>query len=94
MLTFYTYSDGKQAWMLGLGDRFGDTLVFPEINITQGADFGGRFRSQDVQSEFFGAIEMTLDDCNNATIEIESALPGFADQTIDVRKIVPGSCSD
>ncbi|MDZ7790684.1 MAG: hypothetical protein U5L08_09370 [Xanthomonadales bacterium] len=92
VLTFYTYSDGKQAWMLGLGDRFGDTLIFPDVNITQGADFGGRFRSQDVQSEFFGAIEMTLDDCNNATIEIESALPGFADQTFDIRKIVPGSC--
>ncbi|NBD95947.1 MAG: hypothetical protein GVY11_05665 [Gammaproteobacteria bacterium] len=93
VLTFYTYAAGKQAWVLGLGERFGDTLVFPDVNITGGADFGGRFRAEDVQQEFFGAIEMTLEDCNNATIQIESALPGFEDQTFDVQKIVPGSCS-
>ncbi|WP_376691437.1 hypothetical protein [Wenzhouxiangella sp. EGI_FJ10409] len=92
VLTYYTYQGGKQAWLLGLGDRFGDTLVFPEVNITGGADFGGRFRPGDVDSEFFGAIEVTIEDCNNATIQVESALPGFEDQTLDVEKIVPGSC--
>ncbi|RFF31200.1 hypothetical protein DZC52_05105 [Wenzhouxiangella sediminis] len=93
VLTYYTYNNGKQTWLLGLGERFGDTLIFPDVNITGGADFGGRFRPGDVQSEFFGAIEMTIEDCNNATIQVESALAGFEDQTLDVEKIVPGSCN-
>lgn len=93
VLTYYTYKDGKQTWLLGLGERFGDTLIFPDVNITGGADFGGRFRPGDVQSEFFGAIEMTIEDCNNATIQVESALAGFEDQSLDVEKIVPGSCN-
>lgn len=93
VLTFYTYQDGEQIWLIGLGDRFGDTLVFSEMNITRGADFGGDFSAGDVETEFFGAIEMTLDDCNNATIQLDSAQPGFEDQTLDVSKIVPGSCT-
>jgi len=92
VLTFYTYQDGKQVWVLGVGDRMGDTLVFPDFNITGGGDFGENFDAADVESEFFGTIEMTLDDCNNATLQIESTLPGFGDQTLDVQKIVPGSC--
>ncbi len=92
MLTFYGYHDGRQIWLLGVGDRFGDTLIFPDVNITRGADFGGRFRAEEVEVEFFGAIEMTIEDCNNATIRVESALPEFEDQKLDVDKIVIGSC--
>ncbi|MEE4304098.1 MAG: hypothetical protein V2J19_08065, partial [Wenzhouxiangella sp.] len=93
ILTFYTYRDGEQVWMLGVGDRAGNTLTFPEVYVTEGGDFGGRFRAEDVQNILFGAIEMTIEDCNNATIQIESALAGFEDQTLDVEKIVTGSCN-
>lgn len=93
ILTFYTYKDGKQVWLIGAGDRVGNTLTFSNVSITRGADFAGRFRAGEVEREFFGEIEMVLDDCNTATIEVDASLDGFGDQNLDVQKIVPGSCN-
>lgn len=92
ILTFYTYRDGRQVWMLGVGDRSGDTLVFPEVYVTGGADFGGRFRAEDVENTLFGEIEVILDDCNSATIDVDAGLAGFEDQILNVSKIVTGPC--
>jgi hypothetical protein len=93
ILTFYTYRNGEQVWMIGVGDRDGNTLSFPEVYVTEGGDFGGRFRAEDVTNIFFGEIEMITDGCNTATVEINASLPGFSDQTLQVQKIVPaGIC--
>ena len=94
ILTFYTYRDGEQVWMIGVGERSGNTLSFPEVYVTDGGDFGGRFNSEDVENILFGSIDMVLDDCNSATINVDADLAGFSDQTLNVQKIVVGSCSD
>jgi hypothetical protein len=91
VLTFYTYRNGEQVWMIGTGDRSGNTLSFPEVYVTQGGDFGGRFDADDVSNTLFGSIEITLDGCNLAEIVVDAVLSGFADQTLDVRKIVPAT---
>ena len=94
ILTFYTYRGGEQVWMIGVGERSGNTLSFPEVYVTDGGDFGGRFNSEDVENILFGEIEVFLDDCNSATINVDADLEGFGDQTREVQKIVVGSCGD
>ena len=94
ILTFYTYRGGEQVWMIGVGERSGNTLSFPEVYVTDGGDFGGRFNSEDVENILFGSIDMVLDDCNSATINVDADLAGFSDQTLNVQKIVVGSCGD
>lgn len=92
VITFYTYLNGEQVWLIGAGARDGDRLTFSNVVITSGADFGSEFDPADVQREFFGEIIADFSDCNNFTATVDSALPEFEDIVLDVTKIVPGAC--
>jgi len=92
VMTWYTYLDGEQVWLIGLGIRNGNQIVFEEMVITRGADFGSAFDPADVIRETFGTITLDFDDCNNATATVDTVLPEFSDIQLDVDKIVQGAC--
>jgi hypothetical protein len=92
VMTWYTYLDGEQAWMIGTGIRNGSRLVFEDMVITSGAKFGSEFDAADVIRETFGTITVDFTDCNNFTATVDSVLPEFHDIVLDVTKIVGGSC--
>ena len=92
VMTWYTYLDGKQVWMIGSATRDGSRLVFESMVITSGANFGSEFDPADVVREIFGTITIDFSDCNNFTAVVDAALPEFSDIVLDVTKIVPGVC--
>jgi len=92
VMTWYTYLDGEQVWLIGAGTRNGNRLVFDSMVITSGADFGSEFDPADVIREIFGAITVDFTDCNSFTAAVDTALPEFHDIVLDVTKIVAGSC--
>ena len=92
VMTWYTYLDGKQVWLIGSGVRDGSRLVFENIVITSGAKFGSEFDPADVLREVFGTITADFSDCNNFTATVDATLPEFSDIVLDVTKIVPGVC--
>ncbi len=92
LLTFYTYLDGEQLWLIGTSDSAGDTLVFDDMVITEGTGFGPEFDPEAVERTPFGTITMSFDDCNNAVISVEADLPGFPDLITPVERIIQGDC--
>lgn len=92
ILTFYTYLNGQQVWMIGTGNLAGNVIEFADVQVTRGADFGPAFNPADVERIDFGKITMAFEDCNNAVVRAESILPQFADLETSVVKIVPGQC--
>jgi hypothetical protein len=92
VMTWYTYLDGKQVWMIGTGVRSGNKLVFSEMVITSGTGYGPEFNADDVIRETFGSITFDFTDCNNLTATVDSQLPEFSDIVLDEIKIVPLDC--
>jgi hypothetical protein len=92
VMTWYTYLDGEQVWLIGTGTRDGNRLVFENMVITSGANFGSEFDPADVIRETFGSITADFSDCNNFTATVDSVMPEFSDILLDVTKIVAGSC--
>jgi len=92
VMTWYTYLDGEQVWLIGTGTRNGNRLVFDNMLITSGASFGSDFDPTDVTRETFGAITVDFTDCNSFTAAVDTVLPEFHDIVLDVTKIVAGSC--
>ena len=92
VLTWYTYLDGKQVWMIGSGVRNGNQLVFNEMIITSGTGYGSAFNPDDVIRQTFGSITFDFTSCNNLLAIVDSQLPEFSDIGLDEIKIVPGEC--
>jgi len=92
VMTWYTYLDGKQVWLIGTGVRDGQQIVFGNVVVTSGADFGSQFNPNDVVRTNFGSIVMDVVDCNNFTATVDTVLPEFHDLVLNVTKIVPGGC--
>lgn len=92
VMTWYTYLNGQQVWMIGTGTRDGQRVVFEDVVITSGAGFGSQFDPADVVKEPFGEIIVDFTDCNNFTATVNSQLPEFHNLVLDVTKIVPGTC--
>ena len=91
-MTWYTYLDGQPVWMIGTGMRNDLRVVFENMVITSGADFGSQFNPADVIREQFGEIIVDFTDCNSFTATVNTQLPEFHNLVLDVTKIVPGSC--
>ncbi len=92
VMTWYTYLDGHQVWMIGTGTRNDLRVVFENMVITSGADFGSQFDPADVVREQFGGIIVDFTDCNSFSATVNAQLPEFHNLVLDVTKIVPASC--
>lgn len=92
VMTWYTYLDGRQVWMIGTGVRDGQRVVFNDVVITSGARFGSNFDPDDVIKDPFGRITADFSDCNHFTATVDSQRPEFHDLVLDVTKIVTGAC--
>jgi hypothetical protein len=94
VLTWYTYLNGEQVWLIGTGVQSGNTIAFDDLVITSGAEFGPDFDPADVVREPWGSLVLEYSDCNNARATA-TPLPGqtaFEAFEVDVRKLVTGVC--
>ena len=93
-LSFYSYVNGQQAWLIGVGVPENNRLVFNEMVITRGADYGRNFKSADVVREPWGSITLDFADCNKALMTVVplSSQSAFSPFTTTVEKVIPGPC--
>ncbi|MEM1412516.1 MAG: hypothetical protein AAGH19_09160 [Pseudomonadota bacterium] len=94
VLTWYTYLDGEQVWLIGTGVEDGSRIAFDDLILTRGAGFGEQFNAEDVIREPWGSIVLDFTDCNNAraTVTPLPTQPRFSEFETDVRKLVLGTC--
>lgn len=69
-IAFFSFSpDGNnQVWIVGVGQVNGNEIIFSDLNITAGAQFGNAFDPDDVQRFTWGDIRVYFTDCNNGAI--------------------------
>jgi len=58
-------SEGNPAWMLGVGEIFGSTIIINDIQITSGGIFGPTYNKEDVVYEPWGSAIHTFGSCQN-----------------------------
>ncbi len=92
VLTYYTYRDGKQLWLIGTGALSGNQVAFNDMHFTRGGDYGPGFDPDAIERIAFGTITLEFNDCNNARMII-APIPGLfeAGERV-VTRIVPRTC--
>jgi photosystem II stability/assembly factor-like uncharacterized protein len=85
-ITWYTYVDGKQLWMVGTAPVNGDTVTFQMLT-GSGSSFPTAFNSNDVAFITWGDLTFTLLSDNLARVNWHSELAGFPDGEIEVSRL-------
>jgi hypothetical protein len=77
VVSWYTYdTSGKQVWVMGVGTRQDDAIVFDNLFTTSGPHFGVGFDTSRYQEKAWGSLTLRLD-CNQGTAHYASTQPGF-----------------
>ena len=77
LVVWFSYdAEGRQYWMLGMGERDGERLRIPELHATRGARFGDQFDPEDVERFAWGQLDLDLG-CDGGPADYASPLPGF-----------------
>jgi hypothetical protein len=93
VITFYTYLDGEQVWMIGSGERSGNAIAFGDVVITRGGDYGAAFDPDQIELIPFGRFDLEFTGCNDLELGITSDLPQFGSGTRTLTRIIPRDCS-
>jgi hypothetical protein len=94
IMTWYTYLDGEQVWMIATGQRLGSRITFEDTVVTSGGRWGPEFDPDDIVRTPFGTITIHLDvdTCNDIRVEFDSILPQFEPIERDMTRIIPREC--
>ncbi|PKM09025.1 MAG: hypothetical protein CVV14_01610 [Gammaproteobacteria bacterium HGW-Gammaproteobacteria-4] len=87
VITWFTYDpQGQQFWMIGVGDKVGEELVFKDLISTLGARFGSAFRKEDVVRFNWGELRLGLG-CDDAWARYRSTSPDFGSGRFNLRRL-------
>ncbi|MEM9301809.1 MAG: hypothetical protein AAGE01_06845 [Pseudomonadota bacterium] len=92
VLTWYTYVDGEQLWLIGAGPLI-DGRAMLDVVSTTGARFGAAFRPEDVVREPWGRVAVELLDCNRLAVEASPDAAGFDDFAVAMTRLLPADCA-
>ena len=94
IMTWYTYLDGEQVWMIATGQRLGSRITFGDTVITRGGQWGVDFDPDAIERIPFGTITINLDvdTCNDIRVEFNSELPQFEPTERAMTRIIPRQC--
>jgi hypothetical protein len=75
---WFTYNGrGQPAWLTGVGQRLGNSLVIDPVYRVDGPVFGAAFSSADVALQNWGAIQIRVLECDQLTLDYQSIAQGF-----------------
>ncbi|MFC3195710.1 hypothetical protein ACFODZ_15755 [Marinicella sediminis] len=86
LMTWYTYFEGQQYWILANGPVSGNTATMLASS-SSGSSFPTDFNSDDVLTFEWGELRFTLLDDNNAVVAWDSVLPGFPGNELNVTRL-------
>ncbi len=86
IMTWFTYHQGKQYWIIAIGDVNGNTAQL-DATVSSGSSFPPDFNADDIDRTNWGTLTFTKIDDENATISWNPVLAGFTSDSIDVTRI-------
>ena len=92
VLTWYTYQQGQQLWMIGAGELVGNRIEFGDVLFTRGGQWGRDFRASQIERIDFGTISVQFDGCNDIEVTFDSDLPAFGSEQRRMTRIIPRQC--
>ncbi len=92
VLTWYTYSEGRQLWMIGSGELLNNRIEFGDVVFTRGGQWGSNFDPDQIERIDFGTITADFDGCNNVTITLSPTHPDFPSEQRQMTRIIPRNC--
>lgn len=93
VLTWYTYDQGEQVWMIGSGSLIGNSIEFGDVVLTRGGQWGLDFNPNQVERIDFGTITVRFEDCNDIDIQFDSIHPRFPSEQRRMTRIIPRACN-
>ncbi|MBL4659947.1 MAG: spondin domain-containing protein [Alcanivoracaceae bacterium] len=92
VVSWYTYAaDGsaRQSWLIGTGPVIADTIL-ADMNITDGANFGNNFNSEDVINTPWGQVSIKFNSCDSATVTFNSLDANFGSGSYQLQRLTTG----
>lgn len=87
LIIWYTYDmDGQQQWLIGVGERRDDQVVFPDIRVTSGGRFGEEFDPSEVEQQPWGMLALELD-CDSGAIAWDGSESGYDTGTLQLERL-------
>ena len=95
VIYWFTYEpDGKQAWLIGIGEVAGSNFWFGEMLQGVGTFFGEDFRREDVVLEPWGELGLAFDGCDSSFARYESDADGYGSGTYTVQRLAHLAATD
>ena len=92
VVTWYTYSEGHQVWVIGSGEMIDNRIEFGDAVITRGGDWGSDFRASRIERIPFGTITLQFQGCNDVLVTKDTTLPDFESSQRLMTRIIPRQC--
>ncbi len=86
LVLWYSYDQGRQIWLLGLGPISGDSASMT-LRTYRGAQFPPDFRSTDVTERVWGTLQFTRTGNDAARIQWTPTLAGFSAGTMNLQRL-------
>lgn len=93
LLYWFTYGEeGNQRWLLDVGEIDGDQIMFPELIVTRGGQFGPDFDPDEVAYEVAGEAVLKFSDCNNAEFSYTAFGESATRQMVRLTQTMAAGC--
>lgn len=83
---WFTFINGKQAWLIGQGPIKGDSAVLA-THIFSGAGFPPNFDPADAVGTEWGTLTFIFSGCNNSRVSWDSSVPGFGSGSLELVRL-------
>jgi uncharacterized protein (DUF1800 family) len=94
LVSWFTYLDGQQRWLVGLGPISGSGAQIP-LSITRGADFPPRFIPAEAITEPWGVLTLSFADRSHGSASWTSNYAGFGNGSMPIERLTePASSFD
>lgn len=86
LVTWFTYLDGKQRWLVGVGPVSGSEARVP-LSITTGGDFPPRFVPSSVITQPWGELTLRFSNRDSGRALWTSSYPGFSSGEMPISRL-------
>lgn len=94
LVTWFTFLDGQQRWLVGVGPASGSEARIP-LSITLGGDFPPRFNPASVSTQPWGELTLRFSNKNAGRAIWTTNYPGFASGEMPIQRLTqPASTHD
>ncbi|GMU42431.1 MAG: hypothetical protein AMXMBFR25_04170 [Lysobacterales bacterium] len=86
LVTWFTYQNGEQRWLVGVGSARANIVRVP-LSITRGGDFPPRFAPGTVVTEPWGELTLTMSSRNAGTAAWTTSYAGFSSGSMPIQRL-------